>query len=114
MVATLPRFWRLCCHRLVRVRKGPGRRPLSAKRRRFMELRERGLGIDAAAAAKSAGHAPRGGTGRRATASTGDGRVIGFVPALDRLEVREISARFLSEDERVQIADLHRCGSERP
>jgi hypothetical protein len=32
-----------------RVKKGPGRRPQSAKRRRFMELRERGLSIDAAA-----------------------------------------------------------------
>ena len=33
------------------------------------------------------------------------------MPALDRLDVREISARFLSEDERVQIAaDLHRAG----
>jgi hypothetical protein len=32
-----------------RVKKGPRRHPLSAKRRRFMELRERGLGIDAAA-----------------------------------------------------------------
>jgi IS30 family transposase len=38
------------------------------------------------------------------------GEVVGFVPALDRLEVREISSRFLSEDERVQIADLHRAG----
>ena len=28
-----------------RVKKGPGRRPQSAKRRRFMELRERGLGV---------------------------------------------------------------------
>lgn len=38
------------------------------------------------------------------------GEVIGFVAALDRLEVREISSRFVSEDERVQIADLHRAG----
>ncbi len=37
-----------------RVKKGPGRRPQSAKRRRFMELRERGLGIDAAARAVGA------------------------------------------------------------
>lgn len=38
------------------------------------------------------------------------GRVVAFVPALDRLEVRKIDARFLSEDERVQIADLYRAG----
>jgi IS30 family transposase len=38
------------------------------------------------------------------------GEVVGFVPTLDRLEVREISARFLSQDERVEIADLHRAG----
>jgi transposase, IS30 family len=36
--------------------------------------------------------------------------VVGFVPALDRLEVREISARFLSQDERIEIDDLHRTG----
>lgn len=38
------------------------------------------------------------------------GQVVGFVPALDRLGVREISPRFLSEDERIQIAGLHRSG----
>jgi IS30 family transposase len=32
------------------------------------------------------------------------------VPALDRLVVREISDRFLSQDERIQIADLHHGG----
>ena len=38
------------------------------------------------------------------------GQVVGFVPALDRLEVREISPRFLSEDERIELADLYRAG----
>ena len=38
------------------------------------------------------------------------GKVVGFVPALDRLAVREISSRFLSQDERIEIADLHRSG----
>jgi IS30 family transposase len=38
------------------------------------------------------------------------GEVVGFVPALDRLEVRDISPRFVSEDERIQIADLHSAG----
>lgn len=39
------------------------------------------------------------------------GQVVGFVPALDRLEVRQISARYLSQDERVEIADLHHGGA---
>jgi IS30 family transposase len=39
-----------------------------------------------------------------------NGRVAGFVPALDRLAVREISARYLSQDERIEIADLRRAG----
>lgn len=38
------------------------------------------------------------------------GAVVGFVPALDRREVRVVSARFLSQDERVRIADLHHAG----
>lgn len=91
-----------------RVKKGPGRRPQSAKRRRFMELRERGLGIDAAARAVGVSR-----TGGRNWANGyrkyRDGHVIGFVPGLDRLEVREISARFLSQHERIEIGDLHRA-----
>jgi IS30 family transposase len=92
-----------------RVKKGPGRRPQSAKRQRFMELRERGWGIDAAArevgASRTAGR-----NWAKGYRKYRNGRVVGFVSALDRLEVREISARFLSEDERVQIGDLHRAG----
>jgi IS30 family transposase len=38
------------------------------------------------------------------------GQVVGFVPALDRLAVRQISTRYLSQDERIQIADLRRAG----
>ncbi|MTD17205.1 helix-turn-helix domain-containing protein [Nakamurella sp. YIM 132087] len=38
------------------------------------------------------------------------GMLVGFVPALDRLAVREISARFLSQDERFEIAELHLAG----
>jgi IS30 family transposase len=30
--------------------------------------------------------------------------LTGFVPPLERLAVREISARFLSQEERIQIA----------
>lgn len=95
-----------------RVKKGPGRRPLSAKRRRFMELRERGLGIDASArevgVSRTAGR-----NWAKGYRKYRGGQVVGFVPALDRLEVREISPRFLSEDERVRIGDLHRAGVSR-
>ncbi len=38
------------------------------------------------------------------------GQVTGVVPALDRLAVRQISARFLSQDERIEIADLRHAG----
>jgi IS30 family transposase len=92
-----------------RVKKGPGRRPLSAKRRRFMELRERRLSIDAAAhevgVSRSAGR-----NWAMGYHTYRHGEVVGFVPPLDRLEVREVRPRFVSEDERVQIADLHRAG----
>jgi IS30 family transposase len=36
--------------------------------------------------------------------------VTGFVPALDRLAVREVSGRYLSQDERIEIADLRHSG----
>ncbi|WP_217999750.1 helix-turn-helix domain-containing protein [Curtobacterium ammoniigenes] len=36
--------------------------------------------------------------------------MVGFVPPLDRLFVSSISARFLSQDERIEIADLRRAG----
>jgi IS30 family transposase len=38
------------------------------------------------------------------------GQVTGFVPPLDRLAVREISSRFLPQDERIEIADLRHAG----
>ncbi len=92
-----------------RTKKGPGRRPQSAKRRRFMELRERGLSIDAAArevgVSRTAGR--NWANGYRIYRA---GQVVAFVAALDRLEVREISPRFLSEDERIELADLNRAG----
>ena len=36
--------------------------------------------------------------------------MVGFVPALERLAVRQISRRFLSQGERIEIADLHHQG----
>ena len=73
-----------------------------------MELRERGLSI-IAAAARSACRA----RGEELGARLQDlpaGQVVGFVPALDRLAVREISARFVSQEERIEIADLRHAG----
>ncbi|WP_210767064.1 helix-turn-helix domain-containing protein [Flavimobilis rhizosphaerae] len=39
------------------------------------------------------------------------GAVVGLVPPLERHAVREISARFLSEGERIRIADLLHSGN---
>ena len=92
-----------------RVKKGPGRRPQSAKRQQFMKLRARGWSISAAGrevevSRTSANNWARGyKTYRR-------GEAVGFVPALDRLTVRQISDRYLSEQERIDIADLRRSG----
>jgi transposase-like protein len=38
------------------------------------------------------------------------GTVVGFVPPLERLAVREISPRFLSQEERIEMADLRHAG----
>jgi len=86
-----------------------GRRPQSAKRQRFMELRARGWSISAAGrevgvSRTSANNWARGYKAYRR------GEAVGFVPALDRLAVRQISDRYLSEEERVDIADLRRSG----
>ena len=92
-----------------RVKKGPGRRPQSAKRQRFMEVRERGWSIRAAA--REVGVARTTGTNWACGHKTyRNGVVVGFVPALDRLAVRQISSRFLSENERIEIADLRHAG----
>jgi hypothetical protein len=72
-----------------------------------MRLRERGLTIRGAA--REIGIS-------RATANNWSrgykvyrrGQLVGFVPALERLAVRQISPRFLSQDERIEIADRAR------
>lgn len=92
-----------------RVKKGPGRRPLSAKRQRFMELRARGWSVRAAA--REVGVSRSSGTAWTSGHKTyRNGVVVGFVPPLDPLAVRQISARYLSQDERIEIADLRRAG----
>ena len=92
-----------------RVKKGPGRRPQSAKRQWFVELRERGWSI--LAAAREVGVSRTAGNNwSRGYKTYRHGRVTGFVPALERLAVRQISARYLSQDERIEIADLRHVG----
>lgn len=92
-----------------RVKKGPGRRPQSAKRQRFVQLRERGWSISAAARAVGASRSS-GNNWSRGYKVYRRGQVVGFVPPLERLAVREVSSRYLSQDERVEIADLHHGG----
>jgi IS30 family transposase len=74
-----------------------------------MELRERGWSIAAAArevgVSRTAGH-----NWSRGYKTYRGGAVVGFVAPLERLALREISDRFLSEDERVRIADLLHSG----
>jgi len=92
-----------------RVKKGPGRRPQSAKRQRFMELRERGWSILAAAREVGVSRTT-GNNWSRGYKTYRLGQVVGFVSALERLAVRHISPRFLSQDERIEIADLRHAG----
>lgn len=92
-----------------RVKKGPGRRPQSAKRQRFMELRASGWSVRAAA--REVGVSRSAATNWTHGYKTyRNGVEVGFVPPLDRLAVREVSARYLSQDERIEIADLRQSG----
>jgi len=91
------------------VKKGPGRRPQSAKRQRFVELRERGWSILAAAREVGVSRTT-GNNWSRGYKTYRHGQVTGFVPALERLAVRQISSRYLSQDERIEIADLRHAG----
>jgi transposase, IS30 family len=88
-----------------RIKKGPGRRPMSEKRRQFLELLARGRSLRGACIelgiARSTGNIWKNGTKVRRTDGT-----VKVVPPLEPLAVRVISPRFLSEEERVQIADL--------
>lgn len=92
-----------------RVRKGPGRRPKSQARRQFLELMAQGWSLRAACrevgVSRSAGQRWKNGARVRRP----DGTVI-VVPPLEPLAVRQISPRFLSEEERVRIADLASSG----
>ena len=92
-----------------RLKKGPGRRPLSAKRQKFMELLERGWSIRGAA--REVGVSRSSGTNWTSGMKViRNGVQVGFVPPLHRLQVRQISARYLSQDERIRIADMRKAG----
>jgi IS30 family transposase len=91
-----------------RVKK-PGRRPQSAKRQRFVELRERGWSILAAAREVGVSRTT-GNNWSRGYKIYRQGQVVGFVSGLERLAVRQISSRFLSQDERIEIVDLRHAG----
>jgi hypothetical protein len=101
--ATQAKSVEVCVVSSRRVRKGPGRRPMSAKREQFLKLLARGwtpaaprreVGIS-----RSASRNWRNGH----TVRLKDGTVR-FVPPLDPLTTKAISPRFLSEAERVEIA----------
>lgn len=88
-----------------RVPKGPGRRPMTGKRRQFLELLAGGWSVRSACKnlgiSRSSGNRWKNGWLERQKDGT-----VKFVPPLDPLAVRTISPRFLSESERIQIADL--------
>src|SRR5664280_1625980 len=87
----------------------PGPAPQSAKREQFARLIAQG--VSNAEACRIVGINRR--TGKRwrhgRTISTSDGRRLHYPPVINSRQ-RAISARYLSEDERVRIADLHRAG----
>lgn len=88
-----------------RVPKGPGRRPMTDKRRQFLELLAEGWSVRSAckklAISRSSGNRWKNGWIERQKGGT-----VKFVPPLEPLAARTISPRFLSEKERIQIADL--------
>jgi transposase, IS30 family len=98
---------------LRRVKKGPGRRPLSAKRQRFMELRGRGWSILAAAGEVGVSRTTAN-NWSRGYKTYRHGQVVGFVPTLERPAVRRISSRVVTQEERIEIADLRDAGAEHP
>jgi IS30 family transposase len=91
------------------ARGRPGPAPQTAKREQFARLIARGTSN--AEACRIVGVNPR--TGKRwrhgRTITSSNGRPLHYPPVIGALE-RDISARYLSEDERVAIADLHRRG----
>nr|WP_241474348.1 IS30 family transposase [Mycolicibacterium neoaurum] len=74
-----------------------------------MELRARGWSVRAAA--REVGVSRSAATNwTRGYKTYRNGVEVGFIPPLDRLAVRQISSRYLSQEERIEIADLRRSG----
>src|SRR5512135_276044 len=92
---------------MVRGRRGPA--PQTAKREEFTRLISRG--VSNAEACRIVGVNPRTGKrwrhGRAITSSSG--RRLHYPPVID-MRKREISARYLSEEERIVVANLWRRG----
>ena len=88
----------------------PGVAPQTAKREQFAALIAKGVGN--AEACRIVGINVR--TGKRwrhgRTRAGSGGRVLHYAPVIGGAREREISERFLSEDDRVRIADLRRAG----
>ncbi len=87
----------------------PGPAPETAKREQFARLIARG--VPNAEACRVVGINRRTGTRwrRGRTITSGSGKAVHYAPVINTRR-REVSARYLSEDERVAIADLHRGG----
>ena len=87
----------------------PGRAPQAAKRKQFARLIARGVG--SAEACRIVGVHPK--TGKRwrlgRTITSCGGRRVHYPPVIGAGKA-EISPRYLSEDDRVRIADLRRAG----
>ena len=94
-------------------RRGPGASPQVEKREQYARLI--GQGFSSLEACRIVGINPR--TGKRwrhgRTVTARDGRRLHYAPVIRRGAVvrREISDRYLSEKERVQIADLRAAGA---
>jgi IS30 family transposase len=74
-----------------------------------MELRARGWSVRAAAREVGVSRSA-GANWSRGYKTYRNGVVVGYVAPLDRLAVREVSSRYLSQDERIEIADLRQSG----
>jgi IS30 family transposase len=74
-----------------------------------MELRERGWSVLGAAREVGVSRTT-GNNWSRGYKTYRHSKAVGFVAPLERLAVRQISSRFLSQDERIEIVDLRQAG----